>query len=182
MEAGMRDDVLPDTPPTEEERLAARRLAEALESNPRALQEWETSRVVHLMEAARGEDPDELSTRRLRRELVASSGISSRRRRWRPLAAAVAAAAAIGLLAVYAGRLIGRPGERLLEEREQAARAALSSVAATGGTGLAGAYERRWAYRSDSNLESARYQRLTGTTTAASAGAALVPSSTGGHS
>jgi hypothetical protein len=181
MEAAVRDDLTPDIPPTEEEVLAGRRLAEALESNPRALQEWETSRVVRLLEAARGAGPDELAMRRLRRELVAAGG-RTRRRPWKPIAVAAASAAAFALLAVLAGRLAGGSEARLLAEREQMARAALSSVAATGGTGLAGAYESRWAYRNDSNLESARYQRLTGTTAAASSGAALVPSSTGGNS
>jgi hypothetical protein len=178
----MRDDLTPDTPPTEEEILDARRLAEALESNPRALQEWETTRVVHLMEAARGATPDELATRRLRRELVTEAGRRRRRRPWKPIAVAAASAAVFGLLAVLVGRMAGGREERLLAEREQMARAALSSVAATGGTGLAGAYESRWASRNDSNLENARYQRLTGTTPAAGSGAALVPSSKGGQS
>jgi hypothetical protein len=178
----MRDDMTPDAPPTEEEILAARSLAEALESNPRALQEWETSRVVHLLEAARDAGPDELATRRLRRELVAAAGAAPRRRPWKPIAVAAAAAAAFGLLALFAGRYAGGAEERLLAEREKMARAALSAVAATGGTGPAGAYESRWAYRNDSNLESARYQRLTGTTTAAGSGAALVSSPKGGHS
>lgn len=178
----MRDNLTPDIPPTEEEILAARRLAEALESNPRALQEWETTRVVHLLEATRGAAPDELATRRLRRELVTEARRRPRRRPWKPIAVAAASAAVFGLLALFAGRMAGGPEERLLVEREQMARAALSSVAATGGTGLAGAYESRWAYRNDSNLESARYQRLTGTAATASSGAAFVPSSKGGPS
>jgi hypothetical protein len=180
MEAAVRDDLTPDTPPTEEEILAARSLAEALEPGHGPVQDGEAG-VVRLFEAARDAGPDELAMRRLRREIVAAGG-RSRRRPWKPIAVAAASAAAFGLLAVFAGRMAGGSQERLLAERERMARAALSSVAATGGTGLDGAYESGWAYRSDSTLESARYQRLTGTTPAATSGAAFVSSPKGGNS
>ncbi len=172
----MRDDVRPDAPATEEELLAARGLAEALDSGHQASNGAESDDVVRLFGAVARDIPvGEIAVRRLRNDLVMRASRRPARSLWRPFAVAASAAAAMGLVAVLAGRMANRPSGSLLAEREQMARAALSAVAATGGGGLAGAYETRWQYRNDSNLESARYQRLTGA-------AAAETSSQGGDS
>ncbi len=178
----MRADLHPDSPPTEEELRAARRLAEALESERPASGGDDSAGVVGLLHtAAREVNVDEVALRRLRGELVARASRRRGRPLWRPIAAAAAAAAAVGLVAILAGRMTSRPAESLLAQREQMARAALSTVAATGGNGVAGAYETRWQVRSESNLERARYQRLTGFT-ASDPGVSVKTSSRGGDS
>ncbi len=171
----MKDnEVLPEATADVQEAECARRLAAALDTKASSDQDPESMAVVRLFEVlAVREEPGELRHRTLRAQLVTAVPKPRRRLLWDLAAAAAVIAAA--LLAFHVARHVGRPSGRLLAERERMARAALSSVAvwecegASGEQGLARAYERQWQTRTRSSLESARYARLTGGTSAAGA-------------
>lgn len=176
-----------DAPASAEEAESAKRLAEALEMKALADQDPEIMAVVRLFEVlAVREEMEEFGNRKLRAQLVTAVP-KPRRRLWLGLAAAAAVIAA-ALLAAYVGQLAGRPSRRLLAEREQMARTAFSSVAgwdsagALGEQRLARTYEHQWQTRTISNLENARYARLTGETPAGSVGTSSSIRTSGGDS
>jgi hypothetical protein len=181
------EEIRPEAPADAEEAESAKRLAQALETKGWADQDPEIMAVVRLFQVlASPEETGEFKRRMLRTQLVTAAP-KPRRRLWLGLAAAAAVIAA-ALLAAYVGQLAGRPSRRLLAEREQMARKAFSSVVGWESTGawgeqrLARTYEHQWQTRTISNLENARYARLTGGTPAGSTGASSSIRTSGGDS
>lgn len=156
----------PETVPTREEELAARRLAAALEGDERSGADPEALAVARLLQAVADDSApvDELARVRSRRSLAGAA--SGTRRRLRTLVRLAAAAAVVAALALPLRRtVVPEAATADLEARQAQARAAVARLLSDSAAGrepsrLDSLLESRrtalWASVSDARLESLR--------------------------
>jgi hypothetical protein len=153
----------PETPPSPDEMEQARLLAEALGSGSSEHADPKSLAVVRLFESLSEDRPaDELARMRTRKLLAARA---SRLRLLRAAARFAAAAALVlfSLSAVLLWRSLGRPSLRVLDQREEAARAAVAALGVSQAGDLADArlHSRIEDLRSERFASAARKERMT---------------------
>lgn len=150
-----------EQPVTEDEVVAAERLAQALEGRAAAGVDEEALHTAHLLQAL-GLQVATVGAARSRRELVAEAARSHARTQWQRLALGAAAAVVLTVLGAALWRHAAGTSQAVLAQRELAASRAVSAVSSAWSPDsaqaarLGAAFEASWRQRVTDKLQSER--------------------------